>query len=285
LDEHALRDLGNLIEYGEVGQRVMGALRLALRAPRIDPRMHQPGAEHAGNPLTTRFATILPQLDRMTGGGYGVTVVSGAPKTGKSFFAIGSAIEAAFHGHRVVYLSCEMPIEQVEARFGRYFAAFPSRDRSDRLLAVIDVVHALHADQLVKVLEESVPAWSQERVLLVIDSVNSLVRQLGEDDQLQRIERVLMFLIRARRLAPGLFSALAICELNQHGHTKGRSAEYLADLVLRLRQCEKGMHGVEMDVQLSRESQSGLLGRFLLDPARGCFLPTVYEEETDNSET
>jgi KaiC/GvpD/RAD55 family RecA-like ATPase len=277
VDEEAATQLGNLIEYGTPGQRVLGALRLALRAPKIYPQAHHPQAIDAGNPQTPRFPTISRPLDRVTGGGYGVTVVSGAPKTGKSYFSIGTAIEAAAFGHRVVYLSCEMPIEQVMARFGRYFAAFPSRDSSSRLLEVVDVVHALHADQLVRVLEDAIPAWSIDPVLLVIDSVNSLVRQLGGDDQLQRIEAVLMFLIRSRRLAPGLFSALAISELNQHGHTKGRSAEYLADVVVRLRRPEK-MPGVEMDVQLSRESAGGLLGRFLLDPVRGCFVPTVYEE-------
>jgi uncharacterized phage protein gp47/JayE len=87
-----------------------------------------------------------------------------------------------------------------------------------------------------------------------------------------------MFLIRVRRLAPSDFSAVAIAELNERGRVKGLSAEYLADLVVRVRRStEPGKGGVEIDVQLSRESADGPVGRHLLDPARCTFVPSTVE--------
>lgn len=261
------------------GQRVLSALRIAINRNPGVPTTHFPMKQDAGTPTTARFPTGIRKLDRMTGGGYGVTVISGAPKMGKSFAAVACALEAAAEGIRVIYLNAEMPIEQTAARFGRYLRAFPRVDVSPRALAVLDVVQPLSASGLVNELENIILDYSDERILLVIDSVNSLVRNLG-GDQLAKIESVLMFLIRARRLAPNDFSALAVCELNQRGHVKGLSAEYLADLLVRLRRTEQpGAQGVEIDVQLSRESQSGPIGRHLLDPTRGCFLCATGDVE------
>jgi len=260
------------------GGRIRAALRLAAQRDPIALPQYHPQVADKDHPPSPRFPTPLRKLNQQLAGGlYGVTSLAGEPKLGKSTLAIGVALEAAVKGWLVLFLSAEMAIEQTMARFGRYLAAHPHTDDPGRRLAILDVVTPMTSHRLVAELSDRVVEYGDERVLVVVDSLNSLAQMLG-GDYFSKLHALLLFFVRARRLAADDLAVLAISELNQRGEVKGQQAAYWADCVVRLRRGNDHPGAVEVDVQHSREGGAGDLGRYVLDPSRGVFVPTAGHE-------
>lgn len=269
------REIDKLARF-ERANRIEAAFNLARAdGGGLRPATYYPHRSDADLALAPRFPTELKRLDALTGGGvYGVTTIAGAPKVGKSHLAVACAWEAAREGAVVVYLSADQAIDQTLRALGRYIGSrplFPEECRER--LHVLDIVVPLTRESLTRELVRCVGA--QDRPLVVIlDSINSLAQLLG-GDYFTKLHALLYFFVRARRLAEGDVTVVAIAELNKGGDVKGRQAIYASDLIVRMQKAKGG--AVEIDVQFSRESASGTAGRYALDHQSAHLIPIAEE--------
>ena len=268
-------EIDNLARF-ERANRIEAALRIARESGSgLRPLSYFPHRSDANIALAPRFPSGLARLDTLTGGGvYGVTTIAGAPKVGKSHLAVACAWEGARAGAVVVYLSADQAIDQTLRLLGRYVASrplFPEECRER--LHVLDIVVPLTSEALTRELVRCVGAQDRP-VLLVVDSINSLAQLLG-GDYFTRLHGILYFLVRARRLAQGDITVVAIAELNKGGDVKGRQAIYASDLIVRMQGAQGG--AIDVDAQFSRESAGGSAGRYLLDHSSARLVPVAPE--------
>ncbi len=215
-----------------------------------------------------RFPTSVPAIDDMTkGGGYGVTTVGGAPKCGKTMFAIGTAIEAARLGWRVIYINAELDSSEIIMAVMRYCRQeVPGSVKANLTIVSADFTFS-PADAIARVTDAV--RIGDSRILIVLDSINALV-DLSSDGQggatldywaANSLWR--NFALRATRQSKGRLAFLVVSEINKEGGVKGKTLEYKSDLVIRIRKDEGNPdENVEIDVALSRDSRAGNIGTF-----------------------
>ncbi len=133
----------------------------ALRSPRK-------GRVFALEPLageaheTPRLPSGLPELDRVTGGGFvrgSVLLVGGDPGIGKSTLLIQAAAALAKAGHRAVYISGEEAVAQVRLR----------ADRLGLAGALVELAAETSVEDIVATLSKGKPPR-----LVVIDSIQTM---------------------------------------------------------------------------------------------------------------
>jgi hypothetical protein len=242
--------------------RLLGMLRASLLQPGESSSREQAGnIEESFKP---RFKTMLPALNNLTyGGGYGLTTVAGDAKAGKTMFAIGTAVEAARDGWRVVYLNAELDKVEVMLAIMRYCRGEIS-ERVNERLTVVTCDYTFQPMDAVSNVEQSI-GLGDSAILLVLDSINALV-DLAQDAPgvdywaLNALWR--NFAIRATRMSLGKLGFLVISETNKDGGVKGRTLEYKSDLVVTIKQDKGDREYVEIDATHSRSTRSGVLGLF-----------------------
>jgi predicted ATP-dependent serine protease len=245
----------------------------------LSASVKQPDENSAVDRITTieassqpRFPTGIAAVDKMTfGGGYGCTTVAGNAKSGKTTFAIGSAVEAALAGWKVIFLNCELDRTECIQAFMRKCGGTIPPQVSDRLTLVTPDFSFQPRDAINRIREAV--SFGDDRVLTVFDSINALVDLSGDGDRdyWGALSQWRNFAVRAAKLSQGRLAFLVVSETNRLGLVKGGSLEYKSSCVIRIQKdkCDNSM--VELDVMLSRSSPAGSLGRFYRDWGRGAF--------------
>jgi DNA repair protein RadA/Sms len=117
----------------------------------------------AGETLAApRLASGLPELDRVTGGGFvrgSVLLVGGDPGIGKSTLLIQAAAALARAGHRVIYISGEEAVAQVRLR----------ADRLGLAAAPVELAAETSVEDIVATLSEG-----KTPRLVIIDSIQTM---------------------------------------------------------------------------------------------------------------
>ena len=239
------------------------------------------GAETVEDPTlvdqqSPRWPSTLGDVDRVAGGFYGVTVVAGETGVGKSSLAFASAIEAARTGWTACYCNAELDAGTVT----RYLRRRTSGDRElTHILRRLRIVTVGPGVTLPQVSEEITDAldWDTrptERLLVVLDSVNTMgeLAQGGEgvETYFTELRRWLLWAMECRRRSGGLISFLIVSETNARGETKGRKADYVADMVVHLHRGETDGH-VKVAVVKGRYSGRQDLGALYFDHRTGEF--------------
>lgn len=216
----------------------------------------------------------------------GVTVLSGDPSAGKSFFAISTAVAAANAGWEVFYLSCEMHEDLVFSRTARAVAGAALsgwewrdirlkqeailRARTLKIpenLAVVNVDAGVTIDDVVEMLALAV---SDRHTLVILDSLSSFVDNLkeeasGDPFKMASLRRVVRLATATRRLTHGHVAWLLLSELNKEGKAKGRFIEHRSDIGLAMRSNAEQSHMKEIAITKSWWGPTGQLGEFVLE--------------------
>lgn len=239
------------------------------------------GAETPENPLLVekqapRWPSTLDDVDRIAGGFYGVTVIAGETGVGKSSLAFASACEAARAGWTVAYCNSELDANTVRHYLRRWL---PGRREIEDVMRRLRVVNVGPGVTLPKVHAEVVAAleWDSrppERLLIVLDSVNTIAElaQGGEgvETYFSELRRWLLWAMECRRKSGGLISVIAVSETNAKGETKGRKADYVADMVLHMHRGDTEGY-VKVKVAKGRYSGTQDLGALYFDHRTGQF--------------
>ncbi len=237
-------------------------------------------ADAFGGNAAPKWPTPIESLDAITGGCYGMTVFAGEPKVGKSLLAIGSAIEAARAGWRVLYVNAEMSPVEIAQRI----AAYVDNVWDDKLVEQMMILNANVGITLDLALRDFIEQIGNEdtRLLIIIDSINRVV-DMGMtssevDGYWAGMRKWSNFAMQARRHSEGIVSFLFISELNRRQEVKGQSLEYMADLVVRLSNDREQRERAYIDVMLSRSTPTGNVGSFVRDFNRSRFIRDNEEE-------
>lgn len=225
-------------------------------------------------------------------GFYGLSVVCGPPKLGKSMIAYRSALAAAMNGWQVIYVDAELDDWQATERL---FNA----TKTDSLAWCEQypnfIWRQLAFDVTLATLVEDIVAHvkGQERVLVVLDSIQRVAERLIREDGAGRrfpIEffealRVLTgWAMTSRRMTRGAASFLITSERNQRGGTKGSKLEHACDLLLKLKG-RTDERVVELEVDLSREGGAGKLGKYVREFENCRFTPLGDRPVQDDQES
>jgi predicted ATP-dependent serine protease len=245
------------------------------------------GVELVEDPLVwekqaPRWPSTLADVDRIAGGFYGVTVIAGETGVGKSSLAFASALEAALGGWTVVYCNAELDAGTVRSYIKRWLPQKALRDAALLNLRVVNVGPGVTLPLLAQRMEGALD-WSykpHERLLVVLDSVNTIAElaQGGEgvETYFAELRRWLLWVMDARRRSSGVVSALVISETNAKGETKGRKADYVADMVVNLRRGDMDGY-VKAAVVKGRYSGRQDLGALYFDHNTGQFKGATVE--------
>jgi len=234
----------------------------AAMAMRVAPIEWREPDETPGR-RTPHWPTGCRAIDELSEGGYGMTVIAGAPKVGKSLLALSSAIEAARAGWSVVYCNAEMSPDHFLRRIRNYVGG-----KFDD--ALVENLHLAHVGPGVTIeamcaeIRERALDDETERLLIVVDSINRIVDFGATDGNEAGYWRLLRdwsaWAMNARRSTEGAISWLIVSELNQRGDVKGRNLEYTADLVVRMAASQLDPEVVEFDVPYSRATRAAQIG-------------------------
>jgi hypothetical protein len=220
----------------------------------------------------------IPGVDHLTnhcGGGYGLSVILGSEKCGKTFLALGSCIEAAATMNwQVVYLSAELDMQEVAFRIGGYLEAHPACYDAKDYLHVLHVGKGQTPDEVRLDIELSTRAEGPP-LLICMDSINTIAEMSGRD-YLRTLRDYSLWAMVARRMSNGAASFLIVSETNKLGQAKGGNLQFWADQVVKLEKQEDkdriGMVPVKMTLLASRRTGGeGPMGLYLRNHKSGRF--------------
>lgn len=271
---HYLDQAQDQAERLSPGTELMAWLRDA-QYPQVDPIGDWEIGESPGEP-PPKFPTGLSGWeDKTDGGGYGCTCISGQPKAGKSFLAMSCAIEAARANvpWRVLYFPAENSRYETITRLHRYLGSPPPKSLSDQL-SFHPTGRGVSPDHVFLKVGDRIHL-DDERLLLVFDSINRIVKQSrssGSDSNYwATMERWIEFGRMAAMLSGGRIASVIVSELAAAGHVKGRDIEYAADLVVRITAVDGDDEYRNVSIPYARSSAGGKLGMHYLDWKHGRF--------------
>jgi KaiC/GvpD/RAD55 family RecA-like ATPase len=209
----------------------------------------------------------------------GMVTLSGRASSGKSWFAIGAALNSAIDGWDAHFVAAEG--EDVIRR--RVAAAYgdqpPARFR----------LHSVKPGVTVKHMIQEIADWIvSTRTLLVIDSISTLMGLMTVDSRANRWDeqgKLEIFLMRLRELTRGEVAVLILSEANAAGETKGRTLDHKSDISINFKNLEDS-DAKEIRVVKAWEGPTGLVGRARVKPS-GPGLELIHEGPrlTDDFET
>lgn len=272
-EEHALRQALATLRWRI--DELPGRKLIRMLKGSVDPRGHEieiVAPDEVPTESSPSYRTGIHAVDGMTGGAQGMTVVAGAPKLGKSMVGVSTAVEAARDGWRVIYVNAELTRSAIVKRFRAYMG----RIDHDvvRQIQIANVGPGLTMQRFIEEVEGCVEL-DDHRMLIVLDSINRIV-DLGVDTDGEHAYWGLLrawsnWAMTSRRISEGRISWMIISELAAAGHVKGRTLEYIADMVIRM-QSAGIANTVNIDVPHSRFSASGEAGDHTRDFDRGRFV-------------
>lgn len=220
-----------------------------------------------------RWPSGLTSVDDLNGGFCGLTVIAGPPKSAKSQAALRSAISAAATGWPVRYFDAENSPRELQIRLERLMEVDALPDAKLLGFRLTEIRGGKQCDMswlaacAVEGLEQA------ERVLIVIDSLNTLAEELcaaanGTLGYFSAINQVIDWSRKARRLSSGRCAFILVSETNKLGGVKGQRAEYVADCVIKASPCgynpARKMRRVELEL-LCRGGASMELGKHVVN--------------------
>jgi predicted ATP-dependent serine protease len=194
-----------------------------------------------------------------------VTIIGGAPGSGKTYLSIASSVQAIHAGWDVLYLASEMGEKGIFTRARAYCYGPPPE-----AWKLILVDFGAEIDNLIELIAEHL---TERKTLIVMDSISSFVDQAkakpSENDPhaIGLLKRVVMWALNVKRRSEGHVSFLVLSELNAEGKTKGRFGDHKADLVVRLETDEEQTLLKEVRVVKGWDYQLGVAGLFRLSPS------------------
>jgi 5S rRNA maturation endonuclease (ribonuclease M5) len=192
----------------------------------------------------------------------GVVVAAGVPSTGKSYFAIASAVDAARAGWDVIYLSCEMSDGTIARRI---LAA--SGGALPETFHLVTVGYGASVEGLIDWIERSV---TERNTLVIFDSVSSFCDQAEKTDTddpygTEMLRRLVMWAVNCRGETEGQIAFLLLAEASKEGRVRGRTADHKADLSLLFESDKNNPQSKRITVMKAWESQTGPIGYFVLN--------------------
>jgi predicted ATP-dependent serine protease len=200
----------------------------------------------------------------------GVTVLSGESGAGKTWMALCSSIDASRAGWKVIYLAAEMGASDVARRAVNVCdgAALP------RGFHLHTVDFGVDIKKTVKLIADEI---DNRPLLVVVDSLSSFVDQatyasvIDDPHAIGPLKQFMMWALNVKRRTRGRVSFLLLSELNAAGVTKGRFADYKADVSVYLRRYEEtGMESARVvNVKKNWDGEDGSMGIFGLKHSTG----------------
>lgn len=173
------------------------------------------------------------------GGGYGLSVVLGGSKCGKTFFALSQCIEAAATMNwQVVYLSAELDMQELAFRVGGYLKAHPHCVDAQNFLHILHVGKGQTPEEV----QEDIAMTTDENgppILVCLDSINTIAQMSGRD-YLRTLTDYALWAMVARRMSNGAVSFLIVSETNKLGFAKGGQLQFWADQLIKLEKVDSG---------------------------------------------
>ena len=230
-----------------------------------------------------RFDSGLISAFNVVHGGYtGLTILAGAGGSGKSSEALACALtNSADPAASVHYLDAENYIgDQIDrargwfgsdAEFADGMAARSFNFHWYEVLPGMGWQQHMHgiADRL---------THENERVLIIVDSVNAFSRML-DGNPLMNASRIYMSLMVLCRVSGGAISVLALSELNKQGELKGLEGVFISSMALKLsREPDIAPNVIRLEMLKNRSGRfQSDLGLYEID-AKRCRLVS-YEPE------
>lgn len=225
------------------------------------------------NPKPPKFwPSTIPHIDTVCGGFYGVSVVTGQPGTGKTLLSIASAIEAAASGNwQVVILSAEDDKDGFRERFNRYLSVHPAAQDCIGNLHYHAVGKGQDASSLTLTIHHCIDHTLDTPILIVIDSINSIVN-LSHGSYLSLLKEIGLWAMFSRRLSAGDVSFFITAETNKSGEVKGEALSFWSDVYLKMKW--KSENVVDMNLAKTRRTAgAGPMGNHLRNWSTGRFEP------------
>jgi len=221
-----------------------------------------------------RFPSTLHYIERQCGGFYGLTVLLGAQKCGKTMLALASCIEAAATmTWQVVYFSAELDEHEISLRLKRYFDANPGSLDCEHFLHVVHVGKGQGPEDLVTDIESCTDPEGPP-ILICLDSINTIAELSGRE-YLKTLKDYALWAMMSRRMSNGAASFLIVSETNVGGGAKGGKLEFWGDVVVKMKKASDtntGIVPVKMDLTASRRTGGeGFMGTYYRNMARGRF--------------
>ena len=223
----------------------------------------------------------IAAVDKLAGGFYGLAVVAGAQKLGKSIAGTRSMLEAAKDGWTVFCFHGENDSQTMGERFVNYFGS-PFRtwpDWYERITmrrigptATLERIADFVADHLTE---------NDENILILIDSANRLAKRISANTKVgyfDALQRIVDWATEVVSLSKGSIGVMLISELNRAGKAVGMDIEYAASTTLYLRG-----EAVDDEVELqlvSRRTPGGKLGLYRRKYLRCEFVPMSDHADT-----
>lgn len=208
------------------------------------------------------WPSTIKYIDQTCGGFYGMTVVAAQPGTGKTLLAIATAIEAAASGNwQVVIFAAEDDYDGFRDRFNRYLAAHPAAQDCLPNLHFHAVGKGQDPESLTSTVLHAVDREMDTPILLVLDSINSIVNLSGSN-YLAGLSSIGLWAMLARRVSEGNVSFFITSETNKAGEAKGETLSFWADFYLKMK--KKSDNVVEMELAKTRRTPgAGKMGKYL----------------------
>lgn len=233
--------------------------------------------EEKPGPPPPQWRSGIYSFDKLTGGGCGYVCFAGDPGVGKSLAGLAAAVESAREGWRVVYVNTELTPTEVANRLQAYCGGTPGTMVCERL-RIVNVLTGISTDDVAREAIDRIER-DDDRMLIVLDSINRLVEMVPNADYFGRLAMWVEFARRLALCSEGKVSVLAIAETNQQGTDKGQKAAFAANLVMSMRKTDDDSL-VDISVTKSRYSRTARLGTHYRDYHRGVF-EQAPEDQTE----
>lgn len=239
------------------GHRAWCATYLALQDWTENEKLDLQITPDIGDTLQ-RWPSTLSYIDERCGGFYGLAVILGAEKCGKTMLALGSCIEAAATEEwQVVYLCAELDQHEMASRVNRYFNAHPASLSCQDFLHIIFVGKG-QTPEMIQGQIEMVTDPGGPQILICMDSINTITEMSGRD-YLRTLRDYALWAMLSRRMSNGAVSFLIVSETNHAGGAKGGKLEFWADQVIKISNPKKsapfvGLVPVKMYLMASRRT-------------------------------
>jgi predicted ATP-dependent serine protease len=209
------------------------------------------------NDTLQRWPSGLEYIDYHCGGFYGLAVILGGQKTGKTMLALGSCIEAAATEEwQVVYLCAELDQHEMALRLNRYFKAQPASRACQDFLHIIFIGKG-QTPAMIQAQVELATDPGGPPILICMDSINTITEMSGMD-YLRTLRDYALWAMLSRRMSNGAVSFLIVSETNKIGSSKGGKLEFWADQVVKIENPKKrqvlGLVPVKMTLMASRRT-------------------------------
>jgi KaiC/GvpD/RAD55 family RecA-like ATPase len=206
----------------------------------------------------------------------GMTTLSGRASSGKTWFALGAALQSALDGWDVSYIAAEgsdVVKRRVQAAFGK---------QPPRNFHLVTVHPGATLGDIAEMVEYRIMS---RRTLLVFDSISSLMGMMLAPPGMSRWDeqsKLEMFLMRIRSLTRGEVAMMIVSEANAQGEAKGRTLDHKSDTSINFVSVEDS-DAKEVRVVKAWEGRTGLIGRARVDPGTAC-LRLIFDGPVSDAE-